>query len=85
MPIIDHFGLIAPYYDHAIPLRELEQYIRIIELPVGGSLLDVGGGTGRVAKALKGQVSQAIVVDASMGMLSQAKIKDGLRGPIVFI
>ena len=79
MPIIDHFGLIAPYYDHAIPLRELEQYIRIIELPVGGSLLDVGGGTGRVAKALKGQVSQAIVVDASMGMLSQAKIKDGLR------
>ena len=78
MPIIDHFGLIASIYDHAIPLREVEQYIRLIELPVRGRLLDVGGGTGRVAKALMGKVSQAIVVDESMGMLSQAKIKDGL-------
>lgn len=79
MPIIDHFGLIAPFYDHAIPLRELEQYIRLIELPIAGVLLDVGGGTGRVAEALRDKVSQVVVVDASMDMLGQAQKKSGLR------
>jgi len=78
MPIIDHFGLIAPYYDHAIPLRLVEQFIRMIELPVAGKLLDVGGGTGRVAKVFIDQASQVVVADSSMGMLSQAKSKNGL-------
>ena len=79
MPIIDHFGLIAPFYDHAIPLRKLDQYIKLVELPIPGVLLDVGGGTGRVAEALKAQVSQVFVVDASIDMLGQAKKKNGLH------
>jgi demethylmenaquinone methyltransferase/2-methoxy-6-polyprenyl-1,4-benzoquinol methylase len=78
MPIIDHFGLIAPFYDHAIPLRQLEKYLELAELPIVGDLLDVGGGTGRVAEALKAQVSQVVVVDASMEMLVQAQKKNGL-------
>ena len=78
MPIIDHFGLIAPYYDHAIPLRQVESFITLMELPITGKLLDVGGGTGRVARALLDQASQVIVVDSSVGMLNQAKLKNGL-------
>jgi ubiquinone/menaquinone biosynthesis C-methylase UbiE len=78
MPVIDHFGIIAPYYDHAIPLRQVEQFCELVELPVRGRLLDIGGGTGRIARALRNQVSEAIVVDESPRMLSQAKAKDGL-------
>jgi ubiquinone/menaquinone biosynthesis C-methylase UbiE len=78
MPVIDHFGIIAPYYDRAIPLRQVEKYCELVELPVRGRLLDVGGGTGRVARALRNQVLQSVVVDESQGMLSQAKAKDGL-------
>jgi ubiquinone/menaquinone biosynthesis C-methylase UbiE len=78
MPIIDHFRLIAPYYDHAIPVRLVEQFIRMVELPVAGKVLDVGGGTGRVAKVFIDQASQVVVADSSMGMLGQAKAKNGL-------
>lgn len=78
MPLIDHFGIIAPYYDHAIPLRQVERFIELVELPVEGRLLDVGGGTGRVARALRSQVSEIFIVDESPGMLSQAKLKNGL-------
>jgi ubiquinone/menaquinone biosynthesis C-methylase UbiE len=78
MPVIDHFGIIAPYYDHAIPLRQVEKFIELVELPVQGRLLDIGGGTGRVARALRSQVSETFVVDASPGMLNQAKTKGGL-------
>ncbi len=78
MPLIDHFGIIAPYYDHAIPLRQVERFIELVELPVEGRLLDVGGGTGRVARALRSQVSETFIVDESPGMLNQAKLKNGL-------
>ena len=75
----DHFGIIAPFYDKALPLRRAERMIDLAKLPVNGKLLDAGGGTGRVAQALKGYVSQAVVADLSFGMLSQAKSKDGLH------
>jgi len=42
-------------------------------------LLDVGGGTGRVAEALRGQAGQIVVADLSLGMLRQAGGKDGLQ------
>ena len=76
---LDHFGMIAPFYDKALPLRRAERIIELAKLPVIGKLLDAGGGTGRVAQALKAYVSQTIVADLSFGMLSQAKYKDGLH------
>lgn len=75
---IDHFGLIAPFYDRAIPLREVEKLIELVKVPVEGNLLDVGGGTGRVAGALSGLADRLVVADVSMGMLLQARSKDGL-------
>ena len=78
MPIIDHFGIIAPFYDHAIQLKKLDQFIKAMDLPVSGVLLDVGGGTGRVATALQQYVTHAMVVDESMSMLEQARSKNGL-------
>jgi demethylmenaquinone methyltransferase/2-methoxy-6-polyprenyl-1,4-benzoquinol methylase len=76
---LDHFGVIAPLYDRLIPLRKPERLVKLLGLPVPGPLLDVGGGTGRVAQSLRGLASQIIVADLSMDMLRQAAGKEGLR------
>ena len=80
MPIksLDHFGFLAPFYDHVIHLESVEKIIASAELPTSGPLLDVGGGTGRVSGALQGMASMRIVADLSLGMLRQAAAKDGL-------
>lgn len=78
MPFLDHFGLIAPFYERAIPLRTVEHLLEHLALPVNGRLLDAGGGTGRVAQALRQHARQVVVADESLGMLKQARRKDGL-------
>ncbi len=70
-----HFNLIAPIYDHLIRFTRLETLLRILALPHPGRLLDAGGGTGRVTKALRPYVGDVIVADVSRGMLAQAKRK----------
>ena len=78
MPILDHFSLIAPYYDRFIQAGEPEKLISLLSLPSGGRLLDIGGGTGRVSAAIRGRVAQIYVLDASFRMLIQASQKQGL-------
>lgn len=81
--MFDHFDVLAPIYDRAIPFSRLELMLRMVDLPVEGILLDAGGGTGRVANALRPYVKQAFVVDFSRGMLAQAHAKGliGLHAP----
>jgi demethylmenaquinone methyltransferase/2-methoxy-6-polyprenyl-1,4-benzoquinol methylase len=72
---IDHFSLIAGLYNKIgrfVPSKEL---LDILDLPLGGILLDAGGGTGRVSDALKKMVKGVIVEDASLAMLGYAKSK----------
>ena len=84
MPFFNHFDFIAPYYDRVLSNHSMERLISLLELNDcrGGVppslLLDVGGGTGRIAQALKGTVSSIIVADASIGMLYQAAGKGDL-------
>lgn len=79
MPIFDHFGIIAPYYERLIPLREPEQIIELLQPPLNGPLLDAGGGTGRVSQALRNVASQIVVADLSEGMLRQALLQHRLE------
>lgn len=44
-----------------------------------GSILDAGGGTGRVAKALRGFCGQVVVADISRGMLQQVPVDNQLQ------
>jgi ubiquinone/menaquinone biosynthesis C-methylase UbiE len=74
-PVFDHFDILAPIYDRAIPFSELERMLKLVTLPSDGLLLDAGGGTGRVAAALSPYVRRAFVVDFSRGMLVQARAK----------
>jgi ubiquinone/menaquinone biosynthesis C-methylase UbiE len=79
MPLLDHFGLAAPFYERFIQLREPEKISQRLNLPVDGVVLDAGGGTGRVSEALTGLAGKIVVVDLSDGMLRQAKQKGGLQ------
>lgn len=78
MPLFDHFDLLAPIYDKLIRPPEPGRLVELADLPVKGILLDAGGGTGRVARAIKDKVSDVVVVDLSPGMLRQAVVKNGL-------
>ena len=79
MPFIDHFSILAPFYDRAISLNNIEQLIKHLDFPSGGALIDAGGGTGRVAKALTAYYSNVFVADLSQKMLIQAVKKGGLN------
>ena len=81
MPLLDHFGLIAPFYDRVLPPGDLSRLIEMLDLPIQGALLDAGGGTGRISSALQGLASQRVVADESIGMLRQVQEKGGL-GPV---
>jgi ubiquinone/menaquinone biosynthesis C-methylase UbiE len=71
-----HFKLLAPYYDQVIRFAGLDKMLQVLELPHPGILLDAGGGTGRVASALRPHVGSLIVADVSWEMLSQAQQKN---------
>jgi demethylmenaquinone methyltransferase/2-methoxy-6-polyprenyl-1,4-benzoquinol methylase len=71
-----HFNFLAPFYDQVIRFSRLEQMLKVLELPHTGTLLDAGGGTGRVAEALRPHVGSIIVADISRGMLAQARQKN---------
>jgi demethylmenaquinone methyltransferase/2-methoxy-6-polyprenyl-1,4-benzoquinol methylase len=66
----DHFDLIAPVFRRA-GYSSLETMRLLAGLPAKGRLLDVGGGTGRVADGLRGDVDEVVIVDSSLGMLKQ--------------
>ena len=66
----DHFSAIAPIYARAT-YSSLEKMRELADLPTRGRLLDVGGGTGRVASAVRDLVDEVVIADISMGMLKQ--------------
>lgn len=78
MSKFDHFDWLAPYYDRFFKLDDPGRIIKYADLPIRGKILDAGGGTGRVSKALVSLTDTIIVVDYSFGMLKQATCKNGL-------
>jgi demethylmenaquinone methyltransferase/2-methoxy-6-polyprenyl-1,4-benzoquinol methylase len=74
----DHFAFIAPLYERIGSYSSLDEMLKHAQLPVQGRLLDVGGGTGRVAAALRDAASELVVADVSFPMLSYAASKPGL-------
>ena len=79
MPVLNHFDIIAPFYDRVIGSGTFELLIKIADLPVRGNLLDAGGGTGRVAQALRGLAGHLVIADLSLAMLRQANQKSNLE------
>jgi ubiquinone/menaquinone biosynthesis C-methylase UbiE len=71
----DHFNLIAGLYERSPKFNPPPEFLDILDLRLEGILLDAGGGTGRVADALKELVREVIVMDFSRGMLHYATAK----------
>ena len=80
MPILDHFGILAPIYELFIKPKDPEFLSEVLDLPVDGALLDAGGGTGRVAQFMVGKAQRIVVADLSCQMLAVAKGKDQVYG-----
>ena len=72
---MDHFRFVAPLYDRVFASPEPGQLRRLLDLPVAGGILDVGGGTGRVAQMLRGMADEVVILDESAAMLQQARLK----------
>lgn len=70
MPGFDHFDLIAPIYSR-VTYSKTDVMREVASLPVRGRLLDVGGGTGRVANAIRDLVDDVTISDVSFGMLKE--------------
>jgi demethylmenaquinone methyltransferase/2-methoxy-6-polyprenyl-1,4-benzoquinol methylase len=78
MPLIEHFDIIAPYYDRIFSSNHSEKLYELIELPISGSLLDAGGGTGRISDKFKNEAGLVVISDLSGVMLNKALEKGGL-------
>ncbi|MCD4671960.1 MAG: class I SAM-dependent methyltransferase [Anaerolineaceae bacterium] len=78
MPLLDHFGIIAPFYDRVFGSTKIGIWQRALDLPFEGLLLDAAGGTGRVAQHLGCPLCQVIVADASFQMVQETQNKPGL-------
>ena len=76
MAHFDHFDFLAPLYDFFIKPVDPAKLRSLVGLPVAGNLLDVGGGTGRISFMLRDPVTRIVIVDSSIGMLTQARHKN---------
>ena len=71
---VSHFDHIAAVYDESLPPHIVEHYLRkraafVLGLRAGGTVLDVGCGTGALARRLTALGYQVTGVDPSEGML----------------
>jgi demethylmenaquinone methyltransferase/2-methoxy-6-polyprenyl-1,4-benzoquinol methylase len=82
MPILDHFGWIAPYYDRLASEPDVSIWRELLRLPAQGRLLDAGGGTGRLSSPLAADVNQVVLADPAWKMAEQARQK-GVLTPLV--
>jgi len=76
---VPHFDFLAPFYDRVVAPPDAAPLCRRLRLPTAGRLLDVGGGTGRVAALLRPLVEQVVVFDLSASMLRRAHAKCDCR------
>lgn len=67
----DHFGLVAPLFSR-VEYASLDTLLEQADLPTPGCVLDAGGGTGRVASAIREHAGEVVIADPSLGMLKQA-------------
>ncbi|MGA9399016.1 MAG: class I SAM-dependent methyltransferase [Anaerolineaceae bacterium] len=74
----NHFDLISGIYERWGHFDTNHPVMEMLDLPEHGIILDIGGGTGRVASALTGVDRRVVVIDISAGMLLKVRGKTGI-------
>ena len=80
MSSFDHFDFLAPFYDRVIKPKPPVDLLAHLALNSNSHVLDVGGGTGRIAQNLLPHAAGITIVDLSYKMLREAMLKPGLNG-----
>ena len=75
MTKFDHFNLFGPIYDWVFGRNASLRIHKFIDLEAHHTLLDVGGGTGRVTSQLNAITPHAFIADSAMKMLQVAEKK----------
>lgn len=75
-PVIDHFGILAPFYEFFIRPRTPRKILNLANTKKGDKVLDAGGGTGRIAQFLASSEAQIVLLDGSFEMLREAQKKN---------
>ena len=72
---MDFFDCIAPIYDKFawIVNQKHSELLKLGQFKKNDKVLDLGGGTGRIAKLLKPFAGEVIVLDPSLEMLKQCR------------
>jgi demethylmenaquinone methyltransferase/2-methoxy-6-polyprenyl-1,4-benzoquinol methylase len=75
------FDLISPIYEKIISADEetFKTLFELGDLKITDRVLDLGGGTGRVAKSFLSKVKEIAVLDGSKGMILQCQKKGGIN------
>jgi len=76
--MVKHFDFIASQYDRFVGMPDVRLLRSLLQLPSTGWMLDVGGGTGRVAIHFLHLIGHLVVCDASLEMLKQSRCKADL-------
>ncbi|HEY62708.1 MAG TPA: class I SAM-dependent methyltransferase [Anaerolineae bacterium] len=77
--MLDHFGMLAPFYEKLIKPRFPEGLIKQLDIQPGDKLLDVGGGTGRITQYFSDITETIMILDESCDMLKEANKKPRLQ------
>lgn len=72
MKKFDHFSIIAPLYNHVFKTPNNNKLVELIDIQKGHCLLDVGGGSGRIAQLFQDNSCRVTITDISMGMLRES-------------
>ncbi len=78
MTHFNHFDILAPIYDRFVKPIDPTRLYRLAGLPIEGKLLDAGGGTGRISYSLRDWVTDIVIADSSIGMLTKTTNKNCL-------
>ena len=76
--MIDHFGIIAPFYDKIFKVGDISKLIECLNLKNLEFVLDAGGGTGRISSELSKTGIKIIVADSSFQMVKRARQEKNL-------
>ena len=75
----NHFSVLAPWYEKFIEPTPPQKLLSYTQPSMQGLMLDVGGGTGRVAQFFENQAAHIIIADQSFKMMNEASKKASLK------